>query len=202
MRLSEKERGMRANKGSASTDGAKSFVSFSEVASTPSSALSSYTTQNTQAASLSTNLSPIYLGDDINLSVITKKLTKKNPVSRLKALQELKAVLQVRLMCSDLRQDLDRNTQCKKCFTLSIIEIFVHFYEHLQDRGNAVIPDLAPFFVFIYNRLVLENQTNIREESNVVLEMLMQIDKKSFAGHMKVSQTHATVTLHSLSSHI
>ena len=57
-----------------------------------------------------------------------------------------------------------------------------------QDRGSTVIPDLAPFFVFIYNRLVLENQSNIREESNVVLEMLMQIDKKSFAGHMKVNE--------------
>lgn len=58
-----------------------------------------------------------------------------------------------------------------------------------QLRGSAVIPDLAPFFVFIYNRLVLENQTNIREESNVVLELLMTIDKKSFAMHMKVRES-------------
>ena len=89
---------MRANKGSASTEGAKSFISFSEVASTSSSALSAYTTKNnlqSDAVSSTTNLSPIYLGDDIDLSVITKKLCKKNPVSRLKALQELKTVLQV-----------------------------------------------------------------------------------------------------------
>ena len=98
VRLSEKERGMRASKGSASTEGAKAFISFSEVTSSSHSVLTSFSTQNNQniqADTSSTNLSPIYLGDDNDLSVITKKLTKKNPVSRLKALQELKAVLQV-----------------------------------------------------------------------------------------------------------
>lgn len=92
VRISEKERGMRANKGSVSTDGAKAFISFSEVASTTST--SSFPSHS-QPDTVTTNLSPIYLGDDIDLSVITKKLTKKNPVSRLKALQELKALLQV-----------------------------------------------------------------------------------------------------------
>jgi hypothetical protein len=64
---------------------------------------------------------------------------------------------------------------------------FICIIDIQQLRGSSVIPDLAPFYVFIYNRLVLENQTNIREESNIVLEILMTIDKKSFASHMKVN---------------
>lgn len=97
VRLSEKERGMRASKGSASTEGAKGFISFSEVTSSSTSALSSsYTSRGSQPdPTTNTNLSPIYLGDDNDLSVVTKKLTKKNPVSRLKALQDLKAILEV-----------------------------------------------------------------------------------------------------------
>ena len=90
-RLSEKERGMRASKGLASTEGAKSFISFSDVTTSLPSTLPTVTKSDSTA----TNLSPIYLGDDTELLVITKKLSKKNPVSRLKALQELKTVLQV-----------------------------------------------------------------------------------------------------------
>ena len=94
---------MRAQKGSAATEGAKGFISFSDVSAASSfSSPSSYSSSSATAGATvvgekdtTQNLSPVYIGDDVELSVICKKLSKKNPVSRLKALHELKSVLEV-----------------------------------------------------------------------------------------------------------
>jgi hypothetical protein len=85
-RQTKTERVAKANKGSTPTDG--SFISFSDVISNP------------VEISAPVGAIPVYTGTDPALSVIAKKLSKKNSTTRLKALVELKEIVQV--CCSNL----------------------------------------------------------------------------------------------------
>lgn len=84
-RQTKAERTAKAAKGSISTDGTGSFISFSDVVSSPVAQSSPITPI------------PVYTGTDPALSVIAKKLSKKNSTTRLKALTELKDIAQVGL---------------------------------------------------------------------------------------------------------
>lgn len=55
----------------------------------------------------------------------------------------------------------------------------------LKDRGDKVAQDIIPYFVFVYLRLILENQRNIREQLNQSLLQLVILDKRAFTPYMK-----------------
>jgi hypothetical protein len=91
---SKADRKQKATKGTANLDGG--FISFSDVANSGATAaqLKSSSSGVPSPSSTSSHV-PLYLGSDTELSVISKKLTKKSTTTRVKALVELKAVLHV-----------------------------------------------------------------------------------------------------------
>jgi hypothetical protein len=78
--LSVNDRKMKVSKGAVNVQGTQGFISFSEVVAdaTPKS-----------------NTSPLYMGTDPELSTVSKKLTKKNEVTILKAFADLEGIFQV-----------------------------------------------------------------------------------------------------------
>ena len=77
----------KARSSSNSTSSTGGFVSFADVASP---------TFGRSAGQAEVSLDPVYTGQDADLSVACKKLFKKDPVTRLKALVEVSALLQDR----------------------------------------------------------------------------------------------------------
>ena len=67
------------------------FISFSQVASSPAQAGAVAEDSRSKQG----EVLPIYLGSHPELLVISKKIAKKNEVTRMKSLQELIDVLQV-----------------------------------------------------------------------------------------------------------
>lgn len=109
---SKADRKQKALKGTANLDGG--FISFSDVANCSGSVAQI----KSQSSSPPTSSHiPLYLGSDTELSVISKKLTKKNTTTRVKALGELKTVLQVFLIL-----DIARFPTSLLILTVSIFE--------------------------------------------------------------------------------
>lgn len=86
---SQAERFAKITKGSTSVD--NGFISFSDVVQN----YNTNSTINSTELSTYTLQTPIYTGSDPELSVISKKLKKNNSSTRLKALFELKLLIQV-----------------------------------------------------------------------------------------------------------
>lgn len=90
---SQAERFAKITKGSTSVD--NGFISFSDVIQNYNTTTTNSTTINSTELSTYTLQTPIYTGSDPELSVISKKLKKNNSSTRLKALFELKLLIQV-----------------------------------------------------------------------------------------------------------
>jgi hypothetical protein len=85
--------------------------------------------------------------------------------------------------------DPELSTISKKLAKKNAVTILKAFSELESVLNNAtrhhLVADFAPYFVFLYHRLILENQRNIRERLNIILEKLLIIDKISFGPHRK-----------------
>ena len=89
----------------------------------------------------------MYTGQDGDLSVACKKLFKKDPVTRVKALCEISGLL--------------------------------------EDRGPDIFPDFISFFVYAYNRIILDNHRLIVEQLNSILMQLVNIHRPGFKPFMR-----------------
>ena len=130
-----------------------SFISFSQVASaspTTGTPNPSTTTTNTSYGheTSSIGLQPVYTGSDTDLLVISKKLLKKDAVTKIKAFSELIDVLNSR----------------------SIVSLRVSLTEHSLDNNNhdvevfcSVVEEFVPFFGYVFVRVVLDNDRKVRE---------------------------------------
>ena len=87
---SQAERFVKTIKGSTG-GGDVGFISFSDVVQYDENRLQSSSSSSSPFAVQT----PIYTGSDLDLYVISKKLKKNNSATRLKALYELKPLLQV-----------------------------------------------------------------------------------------------------------
>ena len=165
---SKADRKLKATKGTANIDGG--FISFSDVVSSVPNERATTTSVSTDSggSSLASHI-PVYLGSDSELSVIAKKLTKKNTTTRVKALSELKVILEV-ITCPSVQYLL-------RSYIILALYCIVTLSHCLQDRGQSVIGEFAPFFVFVYHRLVYDNDRNVRTDLNILLQLLFDIDK-------------------------
>ena len=124
------------------------FISFSQVASASptSSPVPSVATTNTSYGheTASIGLQPVYTGSDTDLLVISKKLLKKDAVTKIKAFSELIDVLNSRSIVSLGVSPTDNNNHDMEVFC-SVVEEFV------------------PFFGYVFVRVVLDNDRKVRE---------------------------------------
>lgn len=118
-----------------------SFISFSQVTSSASpTTFSSSATSNTSYGheTSSIGLQPVYTGSDTDLLVISKKLLKKDAVTKIKAFSELVDVLNSRSIVSDNNN-------------------------HDVDVFCSVVEEFVPFFGYVFVRVVLDNDRKVRE---------------------------------------
>ena len=148
-------KGAKKDKAQAKIGSSSGFVSFSSVATSSSSAISS-------AEEASVGLTPVYTGSNSELVVISKKLLKKDGVTRAKALADL--------------LDLVRAAPPLEAI-------------------DEMIPQLMPFFAYIYLRLVSDDDRKVREKLNAVLHELIRIDKRAFGPYMSVIIGHWWVSM-------
>jgi hypothetical protein len=126
---SKSERMSKSSKGSVGLD--TGFISFSDVLN------------NEVVSSVKANgPTPVYTGNDPELMVISKKLSKKNSSTRNKALSELKTIV--------------------------------------EDKIEIISPEFIGFFVFIYERLLLDNDRYVRQETNTIFSLLLKFDRRQF----------------------
>jgi hypothetical protein len=134
------------------------FVSFSDVTSSTQFSSGSHKSKEIHTkdsrsrdfGSSFLNLQPVYTGQDSELLVISKKLTKKDSVTKQKALYELASLLG----------------------------------GDSEEKDFATIAGFLPFFVFVYQRLLLDNDRSIRELVNIslvrLMESLVRFEPKAF----------------------
>ena len=129
------------------------FISFSQVASaastsTPTTLFASTTNTSYGHETLSIGLQPVYTGSDTDLMVISKKLLKKDSVTKIKAFSELIDVLNsrsiVRLRMNESEDAMDNNHHD--------VEVFC-----------SVVEEFVPFFGYVFVRVVLDNDRKVRE---------------------------------------
>lgn len=65
------------------------------------------------------------------------------------------------------------------------LKAFADLQSILDERGNGIITDFLPNFLFIYVRYWTDNHRGIRKELNRVLLKLFSIDKRAFQPYMK-----------------
>ena len=126
-----------------------SFISFSQVTSASPTTTSSATSNASYGHdTASIGLQPVYTGSDTDLLVISKKLLKKDAVTKIKAFSELVDVLNsrsiVRHRMSDTELSLDNNN-------------------HDMDLFCSVVEEFVPFFGYVFVRVVLDNDRKVRE---------------------------------------
>lgn len=139
------------------------FISFSQVSASsfsPSTAASP-----PPFSSLSTTISPVYTGNDSDLSVVCKKLLKKDSTTKLKALSEIQSIFFSTPALSSPSQSSD---------------------DVVNPHGLSLLPQFLPFFVYVYLRLSLDNDRKVRESLNQTLLTLIKLNKREFQIYMKV----------------
>lgn len=132
----------------------KTFISFSSFASTSS--------LNESEKSTSFG-SPVYEGDDMALLAASKKLLKKDPLTKTKAINEV--------LC---------------CF--QNLEPYALSEDVALLEGKA--KEFLPFFVYAYPRLALDNSRKIREQLNCILAKIIKINKKLLQPYMNTLIGH------------
>ena len=129
-----------------------SFISFSQVASATtgspvhsSSAAAPTTNKSSYGHEISSSigLQPVYTGSDTDLLVVSKKLLKKDAVTKIKAFSELIDVLNSRSL---LRSSLD-----------------IHNSNYDVEVFCSVVEEFVPFFGYVFVRVVLDNDRKVRE---------------------------------------
>jgi hypothetical protein len=146
---------------SSNSPGPSGFISFSAVLGNTFS--DSSNTDNSSSASSSANNasssggpSPVYTGDDVQISAIMKRMLKKDSNTRKKALLELQALIHER--CSN---DLTSAT------------------------AVGLVHSVMDHFVYVYNQLMLDNDKSVREALNIVFRFFLQIDKTALPGPLR-----------------
>ncbi len=140
--------------------GGSGFITFSSITTTGSNNNNNNNNNNSATNSASVNhtvgtISPVYTGNNNDLSVACKKILKKDSITKLKAINEILVVI--------TNED--------------------QYYANIVDD---VLIDFLPFFVYVYVRLVLDNDRKIREKINFVLYNIINVDKRLLGPYMKI----------------
>lgn len=131
-----------------------SFISFSQVTSSSSYNSSPSSTSSTPSSSI---LSPVYTGDDAELAVSSKKLLKKDSVTKLKAMAEIQARFSSIASSSPS-----------------------------PSSSSQLLVEFLPYFSYVYIRLSLDNDRKVRQQLNATLSALIEVDKQALGPHTKV----------------
>ena len=134
--------------------GGSGFITFSSITTTGNDINNSVKSSASVSHVVGT-ISPIYTGNDNDLSVACKKILKKDSITKLKAINEI----------------------------LVVITNENHYYANIVDD---ILNEFLPFFVYVYVRLVLDNDRKIREKINFVLYNIIVIDKRLLGPYMKI----------------
>jgi hypothetical protein len=160
--LKKKEK--RVTVGSAKIAGS-GFISFSDVVADEDQVVSNsttvdFSTGNTNSKSLPmpalARASPVYTGKCVELSVACKKLLKKDSTTKLKALQEINAVLKTNNAAA-----LD------------------------NDKDNRLIPEFLPFFAHALSKLCFDDSWQVRERLGQLLVAIVDGDKQALTPFMQ-----------------
>ena len=107
------------------------FISFSDVIGS-TTAVVSETAEPSFASP-----SPMYTGDDVELSSVMKKMLKKDSSTRKKALIDMQSII--------------------------------------QSRGSEIVYAAVQHYVYVYSRLLLDNDRIVREQLNITLHKFCSI---------------------------
>jgi hypothetical protein len=109
-------------------------------------------------------LPPFYDGNHSEVALICKRLTKKDATTKLKALQQLQT------LCGSGASDAALTAEASS---------------NSSPLDPAAVAGLLPHWVFLYSRLVLDNDRRVREALNTTLQSVALIDRRAVAPYMR-----------------
>ncbi|KAG5190249.1 hypothetical protein JKP88DRAFT_175802, partial [Tribonema minus] len=146
--------------------GGAGFIGFSSFAANGSTFAAAADANAGSVQPAARPLPPFYDGTNSDLAMLFKRLTKKDPTTKLKALSQLQNLCSAAASAAEAPQ---RGTPPQQ--------------EHLHHHQAFLTPDdvigLVPHWVYIYARLALDNDRRVRESANATLSHVAAANRKA-----------------------
>jgi hypothetical protein len=152
--------GRKAQAGAAASS--SGFIGFSSFAA-PAAVESSQNRNPALSEAPLRALPPFYDGNHSELALICKRLTKKDATTKLKALQQLQS------LCGSSASDA----------------ALAEAGSNTAPLDPAAVAGLLPHWVFLYSRLVIDNDRRVREALNTTLQSVALIDRRAVAPYLR-----------------